>query len=89
MWRVNITCDDQAWKLSGVEFKKIAENYKGELIGSKKMPDGKRIMSYNLIKLKILAKRKLFKNNVQSLSALLRILKLYENNNHRIRKHWK
>ena len=33
MWRVNITCDDQAWKLSGVEFKKIAENYKGELIG--------------------------------------------------------
>ena len=37
MWRVNITCDDQAWKLSGVEFKKIAENYKGELIGSKKI----------------------------------------------------
>ena len=48
MLRVNITCDDQAWKLSGVEFKKIAENYKGELIGSKKMPDGKRIMSYKI-----------------------------------------
>ena len=48
MWRVNITCDDQAWKLSGVEFKKIAENYKGELIGSKKMPDVKRIMSYKI-----------------------------------------
>jgi hypothetical protein len=48
MWRVNITCDDQSWKLSGVEFKKIAENYKGELMGSKKMPDGKRIMSYKI-----------------------------------------
>jgi hypothetical protein len=48
MWQVNITCDDQSWKLSGVEFKKIAENYKGELMGSKKMPDGKRIMSYKI-----------------------------------------
>ena len=48
MWRVNITCDGEAWKLSGAEFKKMAENYQTELIGSKKMPDGNRIMSYKI-----------------------------------------
>jgi hypothetical protein len=48
MWRVNISCSANAWKLYGVEFKAIAEKYKGELIGSKKMPDGTRIMSYKI-----------------------------------------
>ncbi|MBD2625779.1 hypothetical protein [Trichormus variabilis] len=48
MWRVNITCDGEAWKLYGVEFKTLADKYKGELIGSKKMPDGIRIMSYKI-----------------------------------------
>jgi hypothetical protein len=48
MWRVNITCSADAWKLYGAEFKAIAEKYKGELIGSKKMPDGTRIMSYKI-----------------------------------------
>jgi hypothetical protein len=48
MWRVNITCSDDAWKLYGINFKAIAEKYQGELIGSKKMPDGTRIMSYKI-----------------------------------------
>lgn len=48
MWRVNITCDGEAWKVYGVEFKKMVVNYQAELIGSKKMPDGKRIMSYKI-----------------------------------------
>ncbi|MBN3960569.1 hypothetical protein [Nostoc sp. NMS8] len=48
MWRVNITCSGDAWKLYGVDFKVIAEKYQGELIGSKKMPDGTRIMSYKI-----------------------------------------
>lgn len=48
MWRVNITCSADAWKLHGTDFKAIAQKYKGELIGSKKMPDGTRIMSYKI-----------------------------------------
>ncbi|MTJ06216.1 hypothetical protein [Anabaena sp. UHCC 0204] len=48
MWRVNITCDGEAWKVSGAEFKKMVENYQAELIGSKKMPDGTRIMGYKI-----------------------------------------
>ncbi|MBN3872053.1 MULTISPECIES: hypothetical protein [unclassified Nostoc] len=48
MWRVNITCSGDAWKRYGTEFKAIAEKYQGELIGSKKMPDGTRIMSYKI-----------------------------------------
>jgi hypothetical protein len=48
MWRINITCDGEAWKVYGVEFKKMVEKYQCELIGSKKMPDGKRIMSYKM-----------------------------------------
>ncbi|MFN6484854.1 MULTISPECIES: hypothetical protein [unclassified Nostoc] len=48
MWQVNITCSDDAWKLYGIDFKAIAEKYQGELISSKKMPDGRRIMSYKI-----------------------------------------
>lgn len=48
MWRVNITCDGEAWKRYGAEFKTMAGNYQGELIGSKKLPDGTRIMSYKI-----------------------------------------
>ena len=48
MWRVNITCDSEAWKLYAVEFKKMVEKYQVELIGSKKMPDGTRIMGYKI-----------------------------------------
>ncbi|MEH2176082.1 hypothetical protein [Nostoc sp.] len=48
MWQVNITCSDDAWKIYSTEFKAIAEKYQGELIGSKKMPDGTRIMSYKI-----------------------------------------
>ena len=48
MWRVNITCSAEDWKVSGAEFKKMAENYQTELIGSKKMPDGTRIMGYKI-----------------------------------------
>lgn len=48
MWCVNITCSAEAWKISGAEFKQMVENYKTELIGSKKMPDGTRIMSYKI-----------------------------------------
>ena len=48
MWQVNITCSGDAWKIYGTEFKAIAEKYQGELIGSKKMPDGTRIMSYKI-----------------------------------------
>jgi hypothetical protein len=45
MWHVNITCDGAAWKRYGAEFKTMAEDYQSELVGSKKMPDGTRIMS--------------------------------------------
>jgi hypothetical protein len=48
MWRVNVNCSGDAWKLYATEFKTIAEKYQGELIGSKKMPDGTRIMSYKI-----------------------------------------
>ncbi|MBC1239947.1 MULTISPECIES: hypothetical protein [Nostoc] len=48
MWRVNISCSGDAWKVYGTEFKAIAEKYQGELISSKKMPDGTRIMSYKI-----------------------------------------
>lgn len=48
MWRVNITCSGDAWKLYGTEFKAIADKYQGELIGSKKTPDDTRIMSYKI-----------------------------------------
>jgi hypothetical protein len=48
MWRVNITCSAEDWKVSGAEFKKMAANYQAELIGSKKMPDGTRIMGYKI-----------------------------------------
>ncbi|MBG1271620.1 hypothetical protein [Nostoc sp. WHI] len=48
MWKVNITCSSDAWKQYGTEFKAIADKYKSELIGSKKLPDGTRIMSYKI-----------------------------------------
>lgn len=48
MWRVNITCDGEAWKLSGANFKQMTAGYPVALIGSKKLPDGSRIMSYKL-----------------------------------------
>jgi hypothetical protein len=48
MWQVNINCSDDAWKQYGTEFKAIAEKYQGELISSKKKPDGTRIMSYKI-----------------------------------------
>ncbi|WP_373526138.1 hypothetical protein [Nostoc sp.] len=48
MWQLNITCSGDAWKQYGTEFKAIADKYQGELIGSKKLPDGTRIMSYKI-----------------------------------------
>lgn len=48
MWRVNISCSGDAWKVYGTEFKAVAAKYQGELIASKKMPDGSRIMSYKI-----------------------------------------
>ena len=48
MWRVNVTCSGEAWKNCGAEFKILLEKYKFELIDSKKMPDGKRIMGYKI-----------------------------------------
>lgn len=48
MWRVNITCKEEAWKLCGAEFKTMTAKYKGELIASKKMPNGIRIMAYKV-----------------------------------------
>ena len=48
MWQVNIFCDGDAWKLSGAAFKALIEKYDSELIVSKKMPDGKRIMGYKI-----------------------------------------
>lgn len=48
MWRVNITCSGEAWKRYAVDFKAMANKYQGELIGSKKMPDETRIMSYKI-----------------------------------------
>jgi hypothetical protein len=48
MWRVNITCSGDAWKRYAIDFKKTADKYQGELIGSKKMPDGTRIMAYKI-----------------------------------------
>ena len=48
MWLVNISCSGDAWKVHGAEFKTIAENYGGEVITSKKLPDGTRIMAYKI-----------------------------------------
>lgn len=48
MWCVNITCSGDAWKIHGAEFKTMAENYQAEVISSKKMPDGTRIMVYKV-----------------------------------------
>ena len=48
MWRVNITCSGEAWKRYATEFKTVADKYQGELIASKKMPDGTRIMTYKI-----------------------------------------
>jgi hypothetical protein len=48
MWRVNITCDSEAWKRYGADFKAMTDKYPSELIASKKMPDGKRIMAYKI-----------------------------------------
>lgn len=48
MWLVNITCSEEAWKRNAIEFKAIAQKYQGEVITSKKTPDGTRIMAYKL-----------------------------------------
>jgi hypothetical protein len=48
MWRVNITCSGDAWKIHGAEFKTMAQNYQGEVISSIKKPDGTRIMAYKI-----------------------------------------
>ncbi|MEB3309770.1 MAG: hypothetical protein VKJ02_06015 [Snowella sp.] len=48
MWKVNITCDGQAWKQSGAEFKAMTQNYACELIVSQKLPDETRIMAYKI-----------------------------------------
>jgi predicted secreted hydrolase len=48
MWRVNITCSGDAWKLKATEFKTLADKYQGDSISSKKMPDGTRIMAYKI-----------------------------------------
>ncbi len=46
MWRVNIQCNAEAWKQFGANFKALTENYSAELIASKKMSDGTRLMAY-------------------------------------------
>jgi hypothetical protein len=48
MWQVNITCSGEAWKHAGAAFSNLVDTYQAELIGSKKMPDDTRIMSYKL-----------------------------------------
>ena len=48
MWKVNINCDGEVWKLYGADFKKMTTEYPCELVGSKKLPDGSRIMSYKI-----------------------------------------
>jgi len=48
MWQVNIICDGEAWKRHGADFKNLIANYESELIVSKKMPDGQRIMGYKI-----------------------------------------
>ncbi len=48
MWKVNIVCSGETWKLYGAEFKKMLDQYPSELIVSKKLPDGQRIMGYKI-----------------------------------------
>lgn len=48
MWRVNITCSNDAWKQYGSDFKTTAQKYQADCIASKKMPDGTRIMAYKI-----------------------------------------
>lgn len=48
MWLVNVTCSDDGWKRSAVEFKAMTDKYQGNCISSKKMPDGTRIMGYKI-----------------------------------------
>ena len=48
MWRVNIRCSGDDWKMSGADFKALTEIYEAVLIGSQIMPDGTRIMGYKM-----------------------------------------
>ncbi|NJL11018.1 MAG: hypothetical protein HC908_14975 [Calothrix sp. SM1_7_51] len=48
MWLVNITCSEEAWKQNAIEFKAMTQKYQCEVITSKKMTDGTRIMAYKL-----------------------------------------
>jgi hypothetical protein len=48
MWRVNVTCSGEDWKKSGATFKILADTFATVLIGSKKLPDETRIMSYKI-----------------------------------------
>ncbi len=48
MWRVNVTCSGDAWKQSGSNFKSMADKYQSNCISSKKMPNGTRIMAYQV-----------------------------------------
>jgi hypothetical protein len=48
MWQVNVNCSAEDWKISGAEFKALADKYQGSCITSKKLPDGQRIMVYKI-----------------------------------------
>jgi hypothetical protein len=48
MWLVNVTCSDNGWKRSAVEFKAMTHKFQGNCVSSKKMPDGTRIMGYKI-----------------------------------------
>ena len=48
MWQVNISCNGDAWKLYGTQFKAMVQKYPAQLITSKKMPDDTRIMAYKI-----------------------------------------
>ncbi|MBD1831279.1 hypothetical protein H6F61_00965 [Cyanobacteria bacterium FACHB-472] len=48
MWLLTVTCSGDDWKRHGNEFKAIADKYENTCISSKKMPDGKRFMEYQV-----------------------------------------
>ena len=48
MWLVIITCSGDAWKRYGTDFLALAGKYPSTIVSSKKTPDGKRFMEYQI-----------------------------------------
>lgn len=48
MWLVIITCSGDAWKRHATDFLALADKYPSTCVSSKKTPDDKRFMEYQI-----------------------------------------